>query len=355
MPSPALAAFIRALPKAELHLHLEGSVTPKLARRLARRRGVVLPGVDLEDEAADLRGAFPFVDFSGFLRLYLAIASCLHEAEDFAEIVEDLGDRLAAQGVGYAEVTFTPALHRHRGLADAPMLEGLAEGRRRVLERHDLLLRWVLDVVRIFPEQAEPTLGFALALQARDPGAVVGLGLGGPEDRPHEVAPLRETFARARAEGLHSLPHAGELDGPVRIWEALRELGAERIGHGVRCLDDPALVEHLVREGIPLEVCPSSNVCLGVVPSLAEHPLPRLLDAGLRVSLGSDDPPLFQTDLQQEYERVADAFGWGPSRLRALAGASIEHAFMPAERARRMQAALAAVPAPPGHEGREAS
>lgn len=346
MPTPALSAFIRALPKAELHLHLEGSVTPRLARRLARRRGVSLPGVDLEDESADVRDAFPFVDFSGFLRLYLAIASCLHEAEDFAAIVEDLGERLAAQGVGYAEVTFTPSLHRHRGLADEPMLEGLVEGRRRVLERQGVLLRWVFDVVRIFPEQAEPTLGFALAMQARDPGAVVGLGLGGPEDRPHEVAPLRETFARARAEGLHSLPHAGELDGPVRIWEALRELGAERIGHGVRCLEDPALVEHLCEHAIPLEVCPSSNVCLGVVPTLAEHPLPRLLEAGLPVSLGSDDPPLFQTDLQREYERVADAFGLGPADLRELAGASIEHAFMPEARAQRMRRALAAVPDP---------
>jgi len=321
-------------------------VRPRVARRLAQRRGVELPGIDINDESADLREAFPFVDFGGFLKLYLAIASCLHEAEDFAEIVEDLGARLSDQGVGYAEVTFTPALHRHRGIVDAAMLEGLSEGRRRVLSRHDVLLRWVFDVVRIFPEQAEPTLEFALTMQRRDPDSVVGLGLGGPEDRPHEVAPLREVFARARAAGLHSLPHAGELAGPERIWEALRELGAERIGHGVRCLEDPALVEYLRAEGIALEVCPSSNVCLGVVPSLAEHPLPRLLDAGLRVSLGSDDPPLFQTDLVQEYERVAKAFGWGAERMRALAEASIDQSFMPEERAERMRAALREVEVP---------
>ncbi|MEM9458820.1 MAG: adenosine deaminase [Myxococcota bacterium] len=344
--APQLRAFIRALPKAELHLHLEGSVTPAMARRLARRRGVVLPGVDLDDEAADLREAFPFVDFAGFLRLYLAIASCLHEAEDFGAIVEDLGARLAAQGVGYAEVTFTPALHRQRGIENVLMLEGLAVGRQRVLQHHDVLLRWVFDIVRIFPEQAEPTLDFALAMQAHDPGSVVGLGLAGPEDRPHEVAPLREVFARARAHGLHSLPHAGELAGPERIWEAVRELSAERIGHGVRCLDDPTLIAHLRTEQIALEVCPSSNVCLGVVPSLAEHPLPRLLDAGLRVSIGSDDPPLFGTDLVSEYERVAATFGWGAGRLRELAAASIDHSFMPAERAQRMRAALAAVPEP---------
>ncbi len=346
MPSPALAAFIRALPKAELHLHLEGSVTPRMARRLARRHGVVLPGVDPHDDDADVRQAFPFVDFSGFLRLYVAIASCLHDARDFADIVEDLGDRLAAQGVGYAEVTFTPGLHHHRELPNAPMLEGLAAGRRQVAQRHDIDLRWVFDIVRIFPQQAEPTLGFLRAMEAYDPGSVAGLGLGGPEDRPHEVAPLREAFARARADGFHSLPHAGELAGPERIWEAVRDLGAERIGHGVRCLEDPALVEDLCARGIALEVCPSSNVCLGVVPSLAEHPLPRLLEAGLRLSLGSDDPPLFETDLVSEYERVSDAFGWGADRLRMLATASIEQSFMPAARAERMLAALAAVPDP---------
>jgi aminodeoxyfutalosine deaminase len=343
-----LVAFVRALPKAELHLHLEGSVTPAVARRLARRRGVSLPGVsDAErEETADLSQAFAFTDFRGFLRLYMAIASCLQQAEDFAEIVVELGERLAAQGVGYAEVTFTPALHRYRRVPDDFMLEGLAAGRRSVLERDGVLLRWVFDVVRIFPEQAEPTLEFARAMERVDPGATVGLGLAGPEDRPHEVAPLRETFARARAEGLHVLPHAGELAGAERIWEVVRELGAERIGHGVRCLEDPALVEYLRERAIPLEVCPSSNVRLGVCASLREHPLPRLLDAGLAVSLGSDDPPLFGTDLVQEYVRVAEAFGWGAERLRGFAAASIDHAFMPAERAASMRAGLAAVADP---------
>jgi aminodeoxyfutalosine deaminase len=340
-----LAAFVRALPKAELHLHLEGSVTPAVARRLARRRGVSLPGVsDVDcDEAADLSRAFGFTDFAGFLRLYMAIASCLQQAEDFGEIVDELGAGLAAQGVGYAEVTFTPALHRSRKVPDEFMLEGLAAGRRRVLERDGVLLRWVFDVVRIFPGQAEPTLAFARAMERVDPGATVGLGLAGPEDRPHQLAPLVETFARARAEGLHVLPHAGELAGAERIWEVVRELGAERIGHGVRCLEDPGLVEYLRGNGIALEVCPSSNVRLGVVASLREHPLPRLIEAGLAVSLGSDDPPLFDTDLVQEYVRVAETFGWGASQL---AAASIEQSFMPEERKVSMRAGLAAVPVP---------
>src|SRR5690606_37390034 len=147
---PDLAPFVRALGTAELHLHLEGAVPPRVAGRLARRHGVELPGVG-EGDGLDLRQAFPFRDFSGFLRLYLAIARCLHRAEDFAEIVEDLGARLHAQGVGYAEVTFTPSLHHGRGLDDAVMIEGLAAGRRRVRERHDVLVRWVFDVVRIFP------------------------------------------------------------------------------------------------------------------------------------------------------------------------------------------------------------
>lgn len=242
--------------------------------------------------------------------------------------------------MGYAEVTFTPALHQSRGVADEVMIAGLAAGRRAVLERYDVLVRWVLDVVRIFPQHAEPTLAFARALERVDPGATVGLGLAGPEDRPHTIAPLVPTFARAKAEGLHVLPHAGELAGAERIWEVVRELGAERIGHGVRCLEDPALVEHLREHEIALEVCPTSNVRLGVVRSLEEHPLPRLLEAGLKVSLGSDDPPLFDTDLVQEYVRAAETFGWGRERLVALARASIEHAFMPEERRARLLAGL---------------
>ncbi|MBC8068698.1 MAG: adenosine deaminase, partial [Deltaproteobacteria bacterium] len=161
------------------------------------------------------------------------------------------------------------------------------------------------------------------------------------------IAPLVPTFARARAEGLHSLPHAGELLGPPSIRAAIDQLGAHRIGHGVRCVEDPALVDDLVRRGLPLEVCPSSNVALAVVPSLREHPLPVLLAAGVELSIATDDPALFGRELVDEYLVCARVFGWTPQRLRGLAAASLRHAIVDETRRRSWLAELAAVPDPP--------
>jgi adenosine deaminase len=178
---------------------------------------------------------------------------------------------------------------------------------------------------------------------------VVGLGFSGPEQRPHDVEVFVPVFARARACGLASLPHAGEMAGPDSIVAALDRLGARRIGHGVRCLEDPALVRRLRDDAIPLEVCPTSNVALGVVPSLDAHPLPRLLDAGLAVSLASDDPPLFATTLGDEYRRCAVAFGWDATRVLALARAAVTHACMPEADKRRLHEDQAAVAGSLGH------
>jgi adenosine deaminase len=336
--------FVLALPKAELHLHLEGSVTPVVALRLAARRGVRLPGDDRGAEG--LRAAYRFTGFSDFLELYIAVSRCLQEPEDIAEITVDLAQRLAAQNVRWAEVTFTPMTHVARGVARERLWDGLQEGRMRAEAEHAVCLRWVFDVVRSFPDQAEPTIDFALGMRARDPESVVGVGVGGPEGERYPMDTIATAVRRAKAEGLRSLPHAGENAGAASIWMAVRELGADRIGHGVRCLEDPALVEWLREHAIPLEVCPGSNVALRVVPSLREHPLPRLLHAGLNVTLGSDDPPLFGTDLVAEFTSCADAFGWDAAMLRRLADASFAHAFAPRERVAGWRAAVAAVPNP---------
>jgi aminodeoxyfutalosine deaminase len=336
-----LEAFVRALPKAELHLHLEGSMRPALARRLAARRGVELPSAYLGPDA----GLPAFADFEAFIALYMALSSCLQQAEDVLAVVDDLAEQLDAQGVRYAEVTFTPLTHVRRGVAPQVLVDGLIAGRD-AARRRDVEVRYVFDVVRCFPDQAAPTLDFARAMRAREEASVVGLGIGGPEGPKWPTQPLVPTFHAARAEGLHSVPHAGEQWGPSSIREALDLALAERIGHGVRCLEDPALVRTLCERGIPLEVCPTSNVALGVAPSLAEHPLPQLLEAGLRVSLGSDDPPLFGTDLVSEYVRCAEAFGWGPATIRGLARASLEHAFMPEPLRARLTRAQDAVPDP---------
>jgi adenosine deaminase len=340
VPSPA-ERLIRALPKVELHVHLEGAIGREVLRDLAGKHSVRLPFPPCDGGEARHR----FADFDAFVRLYVAVSTCLVDVEDFAAAAEDLGRAQAEQNVPYSEVTFTPMTHAARGVARDAMLAGLAEGRARAREIHGVDLRWVFDIVCSIPDQAEPTLDFALRMRTRDPDAVVGLGLGGPELSSAPLEAYASTFARARAEGLHSLPHAGELGGPESIWAALRHLGAERIGHGIRCLEDPDLVEHLAREQIPLEVCPGSNVTLGVVPRLAMHPLPQLIEAGLAVTLASDDPALFATSLSQEYSRCVEAFGWDFDTIVKIARAGVEHAFCDEERRADLRAAQAKVEA----------
>ncbi len=323
---PRVAALIRALPKAELHVHLEGSLLPELALRLAERRGVQLPGAERGLEG--LREAYRYRHFGDFLRVYVAISSTLQQAEDFSDAVAGVAEQLAAQNVRWAEITFTPMTHVARGVDAQAMLAGLAEGRSRA-RTLGVEIAWVFDIVRSLPHQAEATL--ALALQARDQG-LIGLGVGGPEGPRWPTEPLAPVFARAKAEGLRSVPHAGEQDGPASVRTTLALLDPDRIGHGVRSIEDRELLAELRDRGIALEVCPSSNVALQVVPSLAAHPLPELLAAGIELSLGSDDPPLFGTTLVDEYLRCAEVFGWTIDDVVALASAAVEQSFMPVER-----------------------
>ncbi|HLT34930.1 MAG TPA: adenosine deaminase [Enhygromyxa sp.] len=337
---PGLDALIRELPKVELHVHLEGSIVPELALRLAARRNVRLPGA--EQGVEGLRRAYRFHSFRDFLDVYLALSSTLQQAEDFADAVFGVAEQLAAQRVRRAEMTFTPMTHVARGVDADAMLDGLAHGRARARDQLGVELAWVFDVVRSLPDQADATLELALRGQ---PHGVVAVGVGGPEGPPHSVAPLASMFARARSAGLKSVPHAGEQHGAPSLRETLDLLAPARIGHGVRCLEDREITAEIVDRGIALEVCPSSNVALGVVASLAEHPLPRLLDAGISVSLASDDPPLFGTTLVDEYRRCALAFGWDAAQLLALAGAAVEQSFMPDDRKQALRAEQARVAA----------
>lgn len=335
---PAIDRLIRALPKAELHVHLEGSLLPELALKLAARRGLRLPGDERGVEG--LREAYRFRNFGDFLKVYVAISRTLEQAEDFCDAVVDVAANLARQQVRYAEMTFTPMTHVARGVDADAMLDGLAEGRRRARDEHGVELAWVFDIVRSLPEQADATL--ALALRERERG-VVALGVGGPEGPRWPNEPLAPAFARAKAEGLRSVPHAGEQDGPASLRSTLALFEPDRIGHGVRCIEDPALMAELRDRGIPLEVCPTSNLALGVATSLATHPLPALQAAGIRLSLASDDPPLFGTSLLDEYLRCAAAFGWTRAQVLAIADAAIEHSFMPPSLAASLRAAQARV------------
>lgn len=338
--SSGLDALICELPKVELHVHLEGSIVPELALRLAARRKVRLPGAD--EGVEGLRRAYRFRSFRDFLEVYVALSSTLQQAEDFADAVFGVAEQLAAQQVRWAEMTFTPMTHVARGVDAEAMLDGLAHGRARARDELGVELAWVFDVVRSLPEQADATL--ELALRGREHG-VIAVGVGGPEGPAWSVAPLASMFAKARAEGLKSVPHAGEQWGAPSLRETLDLLAPDRIGHGVRCLEDPEIVAEIIDRRVALEVCPSSNVALGVVASVAEHPLPRLLELGVPVSLGSDDPPLFGTTLVDEYRRCAHAFGWGADELLAIASAAVDLSFMPEDRKRTLRTEQARVAA----------
>ncbi|MDL4776429.1 adenosine deaminase [Actinomadura xylanilytica] len=309
-----LDAFIDALPKVELHVHLVGSASVPTVLELARRR----PGGSVPTDERELRRFFEFRDFPHFAEVYLAVNGLVREPEDVAGLVLGTARDLAAQNARYVEITVTPYAHRLVGMPPAAITEALDTAARQARERYGIRVAYIFDIPGdLGADAVGGTLDQALA---HPPEALVGFGIGGIEQaRAPHVAAIRDAFRAARAAGLRSLPHAGEMTGPETIWEALDELGAERIGHGTNCLVDPRLVGRLREEQIPLEVCPTSNVCTGQVPDLASHPLPRMLEEGLFVTLNSDDPPMFDTTLTNEYRIAAGTFGLGRAELAALA------------------------------------
>ena len=342
-----LQAYIEAMPKVELHVHLEGSIRPSTLLTLARRNGVALPADDLEG----LRAFYRFTDFDHFLQTYITITGCLRTPEDYCLIAYEFGSDMARQNVRYAEVTFTPYPNvRNTGLPFDEILAALNEGRARALAEFGVEMAWVLDIVRGVPESQRQVSTWAAEAQDR---GVVALGLGGPEigNPPEDYA---QAFALAREAGLHSVPHAGEVAGPESVWGALRALDAERLGHGVRCIEDPALMAYLRERQVPPEVCPTSNLCLGVYRSYGEHPLRRLWEMGLYVTVNSDDPPMFGTDLVSEYLALAEHMGFGVEELERLSLAALWASFLPAARKEALDGAFRAAFADSGGlEGKE--
>ncbi len=323
--------FLVDLPKAEIHVHLEGAIQPETVLALAKRHGKLdaLPA----DNVAGLRQWFVFTGFPHFVEIYLTISDLLREPDDFAFIVHACGADMARQGIRYRELTFTPYTHTHlqaKGLTIDDLLSGLEAGRRQAKQDFGVEMRWVFDVPRnasfprgyrshngegYSPKPAERTLDYAI--QGMDRG-VVGFGLGGFEvGAPPE--PFAHAFAEAKQAGLLSVPHAGETMGPASVRGAVFELEADRLGHGVRAIEDPALLAVIKERGIPLEINPTSNVCLHVYRRLAEHPFAHLDRMGMLVTVNSDDPPLFNTSLVQEYATLAHEFGYDRENLARIA------------------------------------
>jgi len=321
-----LKAFIQSLPKAELHLHIEGTLEPEMMFGMAQRNGVTLPYAS----AAATRAAYDFTDLQSFLDIYYAGAAALLHEQDFYELAMAYFEGASRDGVVHAELFFDPQTHTARGVAFATVVAGLDRACREARRRFGLSSRLILCFLRHLSE-AE---AFATLAQAEPHLHLIhGLGLDSSESG-HPPAKFQRVFARGRDLGLHAVAHAGEEGPPAYIWEALDLLKAERIDHGVRALEDPALVARLVREEVPLTVCPLSNTRLRVFAALDQHNLKQCLDLGLKVTINSDDPAYFGGSIAQNYLETAGALGLTRAELALLARNSLLASFVsPAERA----------------------
>lgn len=329
----SLETYLRAMPKVELHVHLEGAIQPATLLELARRNQVPLPA----DTEAGLRRWYTFTDFPHFAEIYQTLSRCLRTADDLELITRDFLAAQAAQNIRHTEATYTAlTVHRNSGLSFEAQLAAINRARAWAERELNTTLGLIIDIPREWstPAEGEQVAEWAIAGHGQ---GVAALGLGGYEvGFPPEL--FAAAFARAHAAGLPAVLHAGETEGPASIWSALEVGRSRRLGHGVRCLEDARLVDELRRRQIPLEVCPSSNVCLKVVPDWAAHPLPALLRAGLNVTLNSDDPPMFSTTLTDEYRQAAAVFGLGAADLEQLVLNAVAAALRP-EAERRAQAA----------------
>ena len=318
-----MSEFIAGLPKVELHVHHVGSASPRTVAALAARHE---GSTSVPADPDLLREYFVFTDFAHFIDVYLSVVDLVRTPEDVELLTYEVAGDLAAQNVRYVELTLTPYSSIRGGIPAEAYCEAIESARRRAREGLGIELAWCFDI----PGQdglpaAETTLDVALGLR---PEGLVSFGLGGPEVGVGR-AQFAPYFAQARAAGLHSVPHAGESTGPDTIRDALDHLGAERIGHGIAAVHDPELLARLARERIPLEVCPTSNVRTRSVPSLAEHPLPALVAAGVPVSINSDDPPMFGTTLNHEYAVAADLLGLDREGVAGLAADAVRMSFLP--------------------------
>jgi adenosine deaminase len=321
-PDPALRERLRLLPKTELHLHALGAMRPLTVVALARRSKAPIL-------AAAERGAAQGYEFAGlpeFIEFFLGLFGLVRTAADFEQVAFEALEDAARQGVRYAELRWTPTSHLARGADERAMFAGIAAGRRAAERAHGIVSRTIVDFPRSLPlSVAEEAVEIAIRNRA---SGVTALDVSGDEKAVAADPTFCGVFERARRAGLHATAHAGEGAGPESVVGAIDLYGAERIGHGTRCREDPRLVRRLARDGIPLEVCPTSNEALKVVRSVAEHPVRGYLEAGVPCVVSSDDPVLFGTDLVTEYERLHREAGVPFGTLARMAAEGFRHAFL---------------------------
>nr|WP_244163018.1 adenosine deaminase [Streptomyces bungoensis] len=330
-----LRAFITGLPKAELHVHHVGSASPRIVAELAARH----PDSKVPTDAEALADYFTFTDFAHFIEVYLSVVDLVRTPEDVRLLTYEIARDLARQQVRYAELTITPFSSTRRGIDEKAFMEAIEDARKAAEAELGTVLRWCFDIPgEAGLESAEETARLATDDRLR-PEGLVSFGLGGPEigvPRPQ----FKPYFDRALAAGLHSVPHAGETTGPETVWDALTELRAERIGHGTSSARDPRLLAHLAEHRIPLEVCPTSNIATRAVTTLDEHPLMEFTRAGVLVTINSDDPPMFGTDLNNEYAVAARLLGLDERGVADLAKNAVEASFLDAAGKARITAEI---------------
>jgi aminodeoxyfutalosine deaminase len=314
----SLTDFIGGLPKAELHVHHVGSASPRIVAELAARH----PAAGVPTDVEELARYFTFRDFAHFIEVYLSVVDLIRTPEDVRTLTYEVARDMAAQNIRYAELTITPYSSVTRGIAAEAFLAAIEDARIAADRELGVVLRWCFDI----PGEAGIPSAVETARIATEltPEGLVSFGLGGPEIGVGRRQ-FQPFFEQARAIGLHSVPHAGETTGPETIWDSIHLLGAERIGHGTSSVQDPELLRYLVEHDIALEVCPTSNIATRAVATLAEHPLPAMV----AVSINSDDPPMFSTDLNSEYLIAAELLQLDEAGVAELARSAVRHSFAP--------------------------
>ncbi|MFJ3960378.1 adenosine deaminase [Streptomyces sp. NPDC090036] len=316
-----LHPFIAGLPKAELHVHHVGSASPRIVAELASRH----PDSKVPTDPEAIADYFTFTDFAHFIEVYLSVVDLVRTPDDVRTLTFEVARDMARQNIRYAELTITPYSSTRRGIDEKAFMEAIEDARRAAEAELGVILRWCFDI----PGEAGLEAAAETARLAVDhrPEGLVSFGLGGPEigvPRPQ----FKPYFDAARAAGLHSVPHAGETTGPETIWDAIRELGAERIGHGTSATQDPELLAYLAEHRIALEVCPTSNIATRAVTDLDLHPVKEMVAAGVLVTINSDDPPMFGSDLNNEYAVAARLLDLDERGLAQLAKNAVEASFL---------------------------